>query len=223
MGRAERLFMTKGKKLSELPPSLFAKNKPGKGGKKDAEKLKEIARIEAQIYRFAELLKEIRDDTVENVERKQARTDAEREESEGEVSEEEVEEEGDDDIPYNPKNLPLGWDGKPIPYWLYKLHGLNISYNCEICGNFTYKGPKAFQRHFAEWRHAHGMRCLGIPNTAHFANVTEIEDALALWAKLKEQKAHERFNPHLDEEFEDSEGNVVNRKTYDDMRRQGIL
>ena len=42
----------------------------------------------------------------------QARTDAEREESEGEVSEEEVEEEGDDDIPYNPKNLPLGWDGK---------------------------------------------------------------------------------------------------------------
>lgn len=39
---------------------------------------------------------------------------------------------------------------QPIPYWLYKLHGLNISYNCEICGNFTYKGPKAFQRHFAE-------------------------------------------------------------------------
>lgn len=30
-----------------------------------------------------------------------------------------------------------------------------------------------------EWRHAHGMRCLGIPNTAHFANVTQIEDAVA--------------------------------------------
>ena len=30
-----------------------------------------------------------------------------------------------------------------------------------------------------EWRHAHGMRCLGIPNTAHFANVTLIADALA--------------------------------------------
>ena len=36
------------------------------------------------------------------------------------------------------------------------------------------------------------VKFLGIPNTAHFANVTEIEDALALWAKLKEQKAHER-------------------------------
>ncbi len=140
--------------------------------------------------------------TKENVERKQARTDGEREEEEEEVVEVfdhnlsnskkkcllyhgieffqvPEDEEDDDDVPYNPKNLPLGWDGKPIPYWLYKLHGLNISYNCEICGNYTYKGPKAFQRHFAEWRHAHGMRCLGIPNTAHFANVTRIEDAIS--------------------------------------------
>ena len=69
----------------------------------------------------------------------QARTDAEREESDDEEVVEEMEEEPEDDIPYNPKNLPLGWDGKPIPYWLYKLHGLNISYNCEICGNYTYK------------------------------------------------------------------------------------
>merc|ERR550525_852815 len=113
------------------------------------EKMKEVAKIEANIYRFAELLAEVRNATVENVERKQARTDAEREESDDEEVEEEMEEEPEDDIPYNPKNLPLGWDGKPIPYWLYKLHGLNISYNCEICGNYTYKGPKAFQRHFA--------------------------------------------------------------------------
>lgn len=37
-------------------------------------------------------------------------------------------EEGDDEedeFVYNPLKLPLGWDGKPIPYWLYKLHGLN--------------------------------------------------------------------------------------------------
>jgi splicing factor 3A subunit 3 len=112
---------------------------------------------------------------------------------------------------------------QPIPYWLYKLHGLNISYNCEICGNFIYKGPKAFQRHFAEWRHAHGMRCLGIPNTAHFANVTQIEDALQLWEKLKQQKHGERWQPEVEEEFEDSLGNVVNRKTFEDLKRQGLL
>ena len=38
-----------------------------------------------------------------------------------------AEEEGSDEEEYiyNPLKLPLGWDGKPIPYWLYKLHGLN--------------------------------------------------------------------------------------------------
>jgi len=222
--RAERLFMTKGKKLTELNPALFAKTKPGsKDGKRAPEKMKEVAKIEANIYRFAELLAEVRNATVENVERKQARTDAEREESDDEEVVEEMEEEPEDDIPYNPKNLPLGWDGKPIPYWLYKLHGLNISYNCEICGNYTYKGPKAFQRHFAEWRHAHGMRCLGIPNTAHFANVTQIEDAMALWEKLKIQKFDEAWKPDQEEEYEDSKGNVVNKKTYEDLKRQGLL
>ena len=28
---------------------------------------------------------------------------------------------------YNPLNLPMDWDGKPIPYWLYRLHGLSKS------------------------------------------------------------------------------------------------
>jgi splicing factor 3A subunit 3 len=39
---------------------------------------------------------------------------------------------------YNPLKLPLGWDGKPIPYWLYKLHGLNMEFKCEICGNYRF-------------------------------------------------------------------------------------
>jgi len=222
--RADRLFMTKGRDVSELPATIFTKTKPGaKAGRPDNLRHKEIAGIESQVYRMAEIIGDVRSDTVENVERKQARTEGEREESEGELSEDGEDDEEDDDIPYNPKNLPLGWDGKPIPYWLYKLHGLNISYNCEICGNQVYKGPKAFQRHFAEWRHAHGMRCLGIPNTAHFANVTQIEDAMALWEKLKVQKQEEAWKPELEEEYEDSKGNVVNRKTYEDLKRQGLL
>lgn len=73
----------------------------------------------------------------------------EEEEEEEEVEEEESEDEDENAVPYNPKNLPLGFDGKPIPYWLYKLHGLNITYECEICGGAQYKGPKSFQRHFS--------------------------------------------------------------------------
>lgn len=53
--------------------------------------------------------------------------------------------EGDDDEDeeariYNPLKLPLGWDGKPIPYWLYKLHGLGTEYRCEICSDYVYQG-----------------------------------------------------------------------------------
>jgi len=224
--RAQRLFSTKGLQLHEIDSSLKVKGQAkGKdqSKNKDSEKHKRIALLEAQVYKLVELLSEQRASTKENVERKQARTDGEREEEEEDVVEIAEDDDDDDDVPYNPKNLPLGWDGKPIPYWLYKLHGLNISYNCEICGNYTYKGPKAFQRHFAEWRHAHGMRCLGIPNTAHFANVTRIEDAISLWTKLRSQKTSERFLPDHEEEYEDSKGNVVTKKTFEDLRRQGLL
>lgn len=189
--RAQRLFSTKG--MKHLDPSLMAKKVKSKDNAKEQARQKEVASLESHLYKYAELVSEQRAATKENVQRKQARTEGEREDSDDSEASAEESDDDNDDVPYNPKNLPLGWDGKPIPYWLYKLHGLNISYNCEICGNYVYKGPKAFQRHFAEWRHAHGMRCLGIPNTAHFANVTQIEDAItcecfidAFGMKLKE-------------------------------------
>lgn len=85
----------------------------------------------------------------------------------------------DDERIYNPLRLPLGWDGKPIPFWLYKLHGLGVEYKCEICSDFVYMGRKTFERHFQESRHAFGMRALGLPNTKHFHEITRIEDAIA--------------------------------------------
>ncbi len=65
---------------------------------------------------------------------------------------EEGEEGDDDDKIYNPLKLPLAWDGKPIPFWLYKLHGLGVEFACEICGNFVYMGRRAFDKHFNEAR-----------------------------------------------------------------------
>ena len=50
------------------------------------------------------------------------------------------EEEEEEERIYNPLKLPLGWDGKPIPYWLYKLHGLGVEYKCEICSDHIYMG-----------------------------------------------------------------------------------
>ncbi|RPD67005.1 RNA splicing factor PRP9 [Lentinus tigrinus ALCF2SS1-7] len=136
---------------------------------------------------------------------------------------ENAEEEEEEERIYNPLKLPLGWDGKPIPYWLYKLHGLGVEYRCEICSDHVYMGRKNFDRHFQESRHAFGMRALGLPNTKHFHEITRIEDALALAEKLKREGRHEIFEQETMEELEDEEGNVYNRKTYEDLKKQGLI
>lgn len=164
----------------------------------------------------------------------------EQEQEQVELIDQDSDEDEDDEKIYNPLKLPLGWDGKPIPYWLYKLHGLGVEYPCEICGNYVYMGRKAFDKHFQEWRHAHGMRCLGIPNTRQFHEITKIADAYAckfsfsnslfvylyicvVYEKQKRQDISEATKADAVEEFEDAEGNVYSKKTYEDLKRQGIL
>ena len=41
--------------------------------------------------------------------------------------------------------------------------------------------------------------------------------------KLKQTSKEIGFKPEIEEEYEDSEGNVFNKKTYEDLRRQGLL
>ncbi|PXF42304.1 Splicing factor SF3a60-like [Gracilariopsis chorda] len=124
---------------------------------------------------------------------------------------------------YNPKDVPLGWDGKPIPYWMYKLHGLNHEFKCEICGNGTYKGPRAFERHFTDSQHVQGLRRLGIGYSKAYMMITGIEDALKLEARMRLTEAQAQFDEDRDMEFEDAAGNVMNRKTYNDLLRQGLI
>lgn len=142
--RAERLMAAKVKNPDELKDL----KKPEED--KEEKRRQGVAQLEYRIYKLAELVGDERVATKDNIERKQARGFVEEDESEEEEAVDIVEDiDRDDSVPYNPKGLPLGWDGKPIPYWLYKLHGLNLSYSCEICGNQTYKGPKVFLRHFS--------------------------------------------------------------------------
>ncbi len=147
-------------------------------------------------------------DTKSNVERRFSLTAKEREaeleekaavpvQATGNADNADAAEDEEEERIYNPLKLPLGWDGKPIPYWLYKLHGLGVEYRCEICSGprihgkvrpflFTFSASlsssppprKNFDRHFQESRHAFGMRALGLPNTKHFHEITRIEDAL---------------------------------------------
>ena len=199
--RAERLWLTKDKELSELDPKLFAKKKKEKrkredgvgdhqGGKqveerkdspdgvivfedKEENRFKQLARLEYRVGRCVEYLTDVIRNTKRHVEKSQTRS---YEENQKELEEEEHgylptfdhtqaqgerkgggegdsdmdsdDEDDDEEIVFNPHNLPIGWDGQPIPYWLYKEQGLGIEHTCEICGNYSYWGHRAFQKHF---------------------------------------------------------------------------
>ncbi len=41
--------------------------------------------------------------------------------------------------------------------------------------------------------------------------------------KLKQEGKHEIFEQETMEELEDDEGNVYNRKTYEDLKKQGLI
>ncbi|CAB1102583.1 unnamed protein product [Ectocarpus sp. CCAP 1310/34] len=48
-------------------------------------------------------------------------------------------------------------------------------------------------------------------------------DARDLYAKTKDSLDKEQWNPEDNEEYEDGEGNVLNRRTYEDLARQGLM
>jgi splicing factor 3A subunit 3 len=122
----------------------------------------------------------------------------------------------------NPLKLPLGPDGKPIPYWLYKLHGLNRKFECEICGNFVYEGRRAYEKHFNESRHQRGMQALGIPNSRVFYEISKINEANDLWNSLKDKLTTSKTPISL-QEFEDNDGNLYDKETYELLKKQGLL
>ncbi|GME69063.1 unnamed protein product [[Candida] boidinii] len=129
-----------------------------------------------------------------------------------------------DDL-YNPLKLPIGPDGRPMPYWLWKLNGLDFEFKCEICGNFNYKGRKIFDNHFKEKRHLNGLKMLGIDskNIEIFKDLTQINDVLKLSNNLRKLQREDLRLKDESIEVEDSEGNVMSKKTYDQLKKQGLL
>ena len=193
-----------------------------------AQRLKQraIAEREHRVAALTAALGPVRSATRVNVERKQGMTERERQQeldalfaestdpyyAAGGGDDSDAESDTSEKI-YNPLKLPLAWDGKPIPFWLYKLHGLGVEFPCEVCGNFVYMGRRAFDKHFSEGRHVYGLKCLGITNTALFREITKIQDALQLWNKLQVDKKVEAGKQEV-VQMEDAEGNVMPEKVY---------
>jgi splicing factor 3A subunit 3 len=206
------------------------------GTRISAIRLKEraIAEREHRVKRLCSAMSTERSDTRVNVERKQGMTERERQqeldnllslsgENQASAENQEGEAEDGEERIYNPLKLPLAWDGKPIPFWLYRLHGLGVEFPCEICGNFVYMGRRAFDKHFNEARHVYGLRCLGITNTSLFRDIIMIEEALKLWDKIQREKKKNKVDEGSVVQMEDGEGNVMPEKVYYDLQKQGLL
>lgn len=219
--RAAEARKTAGDSGEKPPPA------PGANTSAIAHILKERAVAERE-HRVRCLTKEInpeRQATRTNVERRQGMTERERQmelealmaepEALGENRAGDQSDDDDEERIYNPLKLPLAWDGKPIPFWLYKLHGLGVEYPCEICGNYVYMGRRAFDKHFSESLHIYGLKCLGITaNTNLFREITRIEDALRLWEKMEQDRKKERDSRDNVVQMEDAEGNVMPERIY---------
>ncbi|KPM37136.1 Pre-mRNA-splicing factor sap61 [Neonectria ditissima] len=205
-------------------------------GAVSATRLKEraLAEREYRVKRLASAMSTERSDTRVNVERKQGMTERERQqeldnlmnvyENPQETAEEgDGEDEDGEERIYNPLKLPLAWDGKPIPFWLYRLHGLGVEFKCEVCGNFVYMGRRAFDKHFNEARHVYGLKCLGVNNTSLFRDITKIDEAVKLWEKIQREKKRTTVDEGSVVQMEDGEGNVMPEKVYYDLQKQGLL
>lgn len=171
------------------------------------------------------------------------------------------EEEEEEERIYNPLKVPLGWDGKPIPYWLFKLHGLGVEYRCEICSDHVYMGryvrfcqlpwlwnihhiislqekfraslPRVATRlwyacfrpakHKTLPRDHANRRRLGLYVGILFHLRPALLTIFTVAEKLKREGKQEIFQQETMEELEDDEGNVYDRKTYMDLKKQGLI
>lgn len=59
----------------------------------------------------------------------------------------------------------------------------------------------------------------GAIDTSYFC----FQEAKELWEKIQQRQGLNKWRPDLEEEYEDQEGNIYNKKTYTDLQRQGLI
>lgn len=231
--------------------TVFSSHQSGKGHKKNLSKRSKGLLAEYKVHVYLLLLKKQFENTRELTERKLAFTAEERMEEMSKLDQEyqaseyapdEQEPDGESEksngtfastgrgaLDSGSFDLPLGPDGLPMPHWLYKLQGLDVTYSCEICANQTYKGRRAFEKHFLEPTHIFHLKCLGIEPSLVFKGITTIKEAQELWQRTtadlsSKQSPENTAQPaKLELEVEDQEGNVLTEKVYQELKKQGLV
>ena len=143
--RAARLFSTKGKRLDELYKKLFVRGAAPPADQAAAARAvataRAIAALEADALCLLEQLRDVLKATRGNVEKKTTLSyqELEAERMEEEADQLEEGEEPENEAIYNPLKLPLGWDGKPIPYWCVRVAWV-LSWDAGSCAH-THERP----------------------------------------------------------------------------------
>lgn len=222
--------------------TIYQNHLSGKKHKKNAATDKITSGfLQTKIQVLSQRLSDTINETIANIERRQAMTERERmieinqlhddesgyttidsDVSDHKDNENDSDEDGDEEMF---KELPLGADGRPIPFWLYKLQGLHQSYVCEICGNTNYKGRVTFEKHFSGPKHQQGLQFLGIDTHYHsvFSDITRIQDAMDLWRTMKKDIRAQEGELEDVVQVEDSHGNVLTARDYAELKSQGML
>jgi splicing factor 3A subunit 3 len=130
----------------------------------------------------------------------------------------------DDEKLYNPLNLPIGPDGRPMPFWLYKIKGLSHEFKCEICDNEVFRGRSAYNKHFKSSKHLDGLKKLGVVSDfINFKDLSTTKEVLQLLETIQKKKREEAQFADEAQQVEDDQGNAMSKKVYDQLKKQGLL
>lgn len=106
---------------------------------------------------------------------------------------------------------------KNEPTWLIKQKLLNVSFRCKLCG-YNKKGKIEFDKHFTGSEHVSKLKALGLKLTDEIKGITSTEIL-----KSFKDKMSDKDSLIFEEEYEDEEGNVYDKNTYEDLKRNGLI
>ncbi|KAG0667977.1 hypothetical protein C6P45_005161 [Maudiozyma exigua] len=205
------------------------------GGKQHVKQLRNRHKelfSEYKLFRYMSLLQDELTSTQTLIERRQAFTSQERIEENKYLDrvynaptyspdeDEQIPQEDSAVVTNTASSMPVGPDGIPMPFWLYKLQGLDVNYTCEICSNETFQGRRAFQRHFNGSKHRFRLKCLGIEPSPAFNGISSIDEAQQLQANSTNT---DTAAATATAEVEDRQGNVMSQQDFLELQRQGLL
>jgi len=110
---------------------------------------------------------------------------------------------------------------REVPRWLYKKKDLDIEFECEVC-EYACRGWQGFDQHFGSECHFKGMKRYGVESYSKlYWGISRVDALMRMKARVASEEQREVLE--YGQEFEDCEGNVFDKRTYEDLKRNGLV